>query len=38
MIDGEDDAHRPLPVVLRPVEDELLSSWLRGTRPAASAL
>jgi len=28
MIDGEDDAHRPLPVVLRPVEDELLSSWL----------
>ena len=28
MIDDEDDAHRPLPVVLRPVEDELLSSWL----------
>jgi hypothetical protein len=28
MIDGEDDAHRPLPMVLRPVEDELLSSWL----------
>ena len=28
MIDGEDDAHMPLPVVLRPVEDELLSSWL----------
>jgi hypothetical protein len=28
MIDDEDDAHRPLPVVLRPVADELLSSWL----------
>jgi hypothetical protein len=28
MIDDEDDAHRPLPVVLRPVDDELLSSWL----------
>jgi hypothetical protein len=28
VIDGEDDAHRPLPVVLRPVEDEQLSSWL----------
>ena len=28
MIDDEDDAHRPLPVVLKPVADELLSSWL----------
>jgi hypothetical protein len=28
MTDDEDAAHRPLPVVLRPVEDELLSSWL----------
>jgi hypothetical protein len=28
MIDAEDDSHRPLPVVLRPVEEELLSSWL----------
>ena len=28
MIDDEDDAHRPLPVVLKPVDDELLSSWL----------
>jgi hypothetical protein len=27
MID-DDDAHRPLPVVLKPVDDELLSSWL----------
>jgi hypothetical protein len=27
---GEDDdeVHRPLPVVLRPIPDELLSSWL----------
>ena len=28
MIEDEDDAHRPLPVVLKPVDDELLSSWL----------
>jgi hypothetical protein len=28
MIDDEHDAHRPLPVVLRPVADELLSSCL----------
>jgi hypothetical protein len=28
MIDDEPDAHRPLPVVLKPVDDELLSSWL----------
>jgi hypothetical protein len=28
MIDDEDDAHRPLPVVLKPIDDELLSSWL----------
>ncbi|WP_026223173.1 TniQ family protein [Methylocystis rosea] len=28
MIDDEDDARRPLPVVLKPVDDELLSSWL----------
>ena len=28
MIDDDDDAHRPLPVVLKPVDDELLSSWL----------
>lgn len=28
MIGDEDDACRPLPVVLRPIPDELLSSWL----------
>jgi len=28
MIDDEDDAPRPLPVVLKPIADELLSSWL----------
>ena len=28
MMDEEDEALRPLPVVLRPVPDELLSSWL----------
>jgi hypothetical protein len=28
MIQVEDDARRPLPVVLKPIEDELLSSWL----------
>lgn len=28
MIDDEPDAHRPLPVVLKQVDDELLSSWL----------
>lgn len=28
MIDDEDAAHRPLPVVLKSVADELLSSWL----------
>src|SRR5208283_4523509 len=28
MTDDEDDAYKPLPVVLRPVADELLSSWL----------
>jgi hypothetical protein len=27
MIDDENDAHRPLSVVLKPVDDELLSSW-----------
>ena len=28
MIEDEHNAHRPLPVVLKPIEDELLSSWL----------
>ena len=28
MTGDKDDAHRPLPVVLRPIPDELLSSWL----------
>ena len=28
MIGEEAEARRPLPVVLRPVPDELLSSWL----------
>ena len=28
MTDDEDDAYKPLPVVLSPVADELLSSWL----------
>ncbi len=32
MIGDEDEAHRPLPVVLRPVADELLSSWLGQAR------
>ena len=29
MTGGQDDVHSPLSVVLRPVADELLSSWLR---------
>jgi len=28
MTGGEDGTHKPLPVVLKSVEDELLSSWL----------
>ena len=28
MTSDHENAHRPLPVVLRPVADELLSSWL----------
>ena len=28
MTNDHENAHRPLPVVLRPVADELLSSWL----------
>jgi len=28
MTGDENDAHRTLPVVLKPIADELLSSWL----------
>jgi hypothetical protein len=28
MTNDQENAHRPLPVILRPVADELLSSWL----------
>lgn len=28
MIEDEHNAHKPLPIVLKPVDDELLSSWL----------